>query len=883
MKNFNTILIALGCAVLPALAQEEPAAPAPAAPAPAAPAPAAPAPAAPAPAAPAPATPAPAAPALVLEWNDTKPLQLAGPHARHQLVLAARESLGTRRDISHEAEFKSEPEGIVQIESSGLVRALRDGAATITARFQGAQSPPLAVTVNRFTEIIPISFPNEIGPVLTRHGCNSGGCHGKSEGQNGFRLSLLGYEPWNDHEYLVKESRGRRIFRAAPDHSLLLLKASGELPHQGGSRIDRDSDDYKLLVRWINQGLSYGPKDDPSVERIEVSPRECLTRSKATQQLQVTAHFSDGTKSDVTRAVQFEANDEEMAEVNENGRVTMNDRPGSTSVMIRFQEHVDVFRATIPLGAPVGTFPDPANFIDERIFAKLETLGLPPSGPCDDPTFLRRVTIDIAGRLPSLQETDAFLAEPDPAKRSRRIDELLASSDHADYFAGKWAAILRNKRKAPHHARGSYAFHSWIRDAIHANRPYNLVVKDLVSASGEAGRNPPVIWYRTVTDRKEQLQDVAQIFLGIRLQCAQCHHHPYEKWSQDDYYGFEAFFSTVARKPGDQPGEELIYHKRGPASAQNPRTGKSLKPTPLGEKELALAPHQDPRSALADWMVDDSNPFLAKMLVNRYWKHFFGRGLVDPEDDLRVTNPPTHPKLLDDLAGHFVASGYDMKDIVRKICNSRTYQLSAIPNDYNLVDRQNCSRFYPRRLPAEVLLDAINLVTDSKDKFGGQPLGVKAVQLPDDLFTRESYFLSVFGRPDMNSACECERADDVNLAQALHLVNSKNIRNKLASDKARAFQLVSNRERTDEDRIAELYRRALSRPPIPEETTAALEHLKTQRTHAAAANAEIEKKNADIKEEAKKGKTRSPEQIERAGFEDIIWALLNTKEFLFNH
>ncbi|NRB26854.1 MAG: DUF1553 domain-containing protein [Roseibacillus sp.] len=824
-------------------------------------------------------------PSLVLEWSDPKPLQLIGPHARHQLVLAAREAQGPPRDISPEGQYRSQPEGIVQIETGGLVRALRDGKATITAAFQGAESPPLEVTVSRFTEIIPVSFPNEVGPVLTRHGCNSGGCHGKSEGQNGFRISLLGYEPWNDHEYLVKESRGRRIFRAAPDHSLLLLKASGELPHQGGSRIERDSDDYKLLVRWISQGqgLSYGPKDDPKTERIEVSPRECLTRPKGTQQLRVTAYFNDGTSRDVTRAVQYEANDEDMAEVDEDGHVTMKDRPGSTSVMIRFQEHVDVFRATIPLGAPVDNLPSAANLVDDRIFAKLRTLGLPPSPLSDDATFLRRVTIDIAGRLPRLEETNAFLAETDSDKRARRIDQLLADTDHADYFAGKWAAILRNKRTAAHHARGSFAFHAWIRDALHQNLPYNEFVRKFVAASGEVGENPPVIWYRTVKDSKEQLQDVAQIFLGQRLQCAQCHHHPYEKWSQDDYYGFEAFFSTVARKPGEQPGEEFIYHKRGTASANNPSTGKSLKPTPLGEKELTLAPHQDPRSALADWMVGESNPFLAKMLVNRYWKHFFGRGLVDPEDDLRVTNPPTHPKLLDDLAGHFVASGYDMKDLVRQICNSRTYQLSAIPNEHNQSDRQNYSRFYPRRLPAEVLLDAINLVTDSKEKFAGQPAGVKAIQLPDDRFTRESYFLSVFGRPDMNSACECERADDVNLAQALHLVNSKNIRNKLASDDARAFQLISKAERTDEDRIAELYRRAFSRSPIPEETAAAVEYLKKQRSQAAAANAETEKKNAEIKEEAKKGKIKTPEQIERAGYQDIIWALLNTKEFLFNH
>lgn len=818
----------------------------------------------------APAPPPPPANPPVLAWSGPGKLHLTGPHATHQLVLSAREGTDSLRDVTPLAHYRSDPEGIVQIASSGFVRTLADGKATITATFAGVQSPPVEVTVTLMGAFIPISFPNEVVPVLTRQGCNSGGCHGKADGQNGFKLSLLGYEPWNDHEYLVKESRGRRIFRAAPEHSLLILKGSGELPHQGGSRLEKESDDYKLLVRWIRQGLSYGPKDDPKLTRIEVSPKDCLTNAKATQQLRVTAYFSDNTTRDVTRAVQYETNNEEMAEVDENGLVSMKDQPGSTSVMIRFKEQVDVFRATIPLGAPVENLPEPVNLIDEGIFAKLKTLGLPPSGMCDDATFLRRVTIDIAGRIPDVTETNSFLADTDSNKRARKIDELLASNAYADYFAGKWAAILRNKRKSSVQARGSFAFHSWIREALKNNRPYNEFVRNFVSASGEVGQNPPVIWYRTVTDRKEQMQDIAQVFMGIRLQCAQCHHHPYEKWSQDDYYGFEAFFSTVARKPGEQPGEERIYHKRGTASAQNPSTGKSLAPTPLGGEPLQLSPHQDPRSALADWMVNDENPFFAKMLVNRYWKHFFGRGLVDPEDDMRVTNPPTHPALLDDLANEFVKSGYDMKSLVRLICNSRTYQLSAIPNDYNLDDQQNYSRFYPRRLPAEVLLDAINLVTDSPEKFKGQPSGVRAVQLPDDLYTRESYFLSVFGRPDMNSACECERADDVNLAQALHLVNSANIRNKLASDKARAAQLVSMKDTTDEARIDELYRRALSRPPVPEELAIALDHLQRKRSQAAASEEEEEKK-------------KSPVAVNRAAYEDMIWALLNTKEFLFNH
>ena len=809
--------------------------------------------------------------AVALQWSSGEDITMTGPHDLHQLVLTSHEGDG-KKDVTAIAEFSVEPSGIVTVSPTGLIRVIGNGSATIIAEYAGSLLSR-AIKVNQADEQLPISFPNEIVPIFTRHGCNGGGCHGKAEGQNGFKLSLLGYEPQDDHGYLVREGLGRRIFRASPTHSLLLLKASGELPHQGGSRLTRSSDDYKTIVRWIRQGLPYGSDGDSSVTRISVEPRERLTRAKAVQQLRVVAHFSDGSSKDVTRIAQYEANDEEMAIVSDQGLVTMQERTGSTSVMIRFQEHVGVFRATIPLGAPVDNLPSSDNVVDQHIFTKLRTLGLPPSSLSDDSTFLRRATIDIAGRLPTLDETDTFLADTDPEKRTLKIDQLLASTDYADYFAGKWAAILRNKRTSAHHARGSFAFHSWIRNSLHHNVPYNSFVRQFVAASGEVGNNPPVIWYRTVKDSKEQLQDVAQIFLGQRLQCAQCHHHPYEKWSQDDYYGFEAFFSKVGRKPGAQPGEEVIFNKIGVASAKNPRSGRALPPKPLGGTELRLAQHHDPRDSLADWMTNEDNPFFARMLVNRYWKHFFGRGIVDPEDDMRVTNPPTHPELLDALAQGFVESGYDLKGLVRTICNSTTYQLSSNPNEFNLDDRQNYSRFYPRRLPAEILLDGINTVTNAKEKFSGQPQGIRAVQLPDDQFTKESYFLSVFGRPDMNSACECERADDVNLAQALHLVNSTNIRNKLASDNARAALLVKNTEFSDEARISELYRRAFSRPPGPDELNVGIRYLNRKRTPA---------DPSTLSEEAKK-KQPSPEALAREPYEDLIWALLNTKEFLFNH
>jgi hypothetical protein len=452
----------------------------------------------------------------------------------------------------------------------------------------------------------------------------------------------------------------------------------------------------------------------------------------------------------------------------------------------------------------------------------------------------------------------AFLDGPAAGRRSALIDRLLESEDYAGYFAGKWVALLRNKRVASGAmdrvaARGTYAFHDWVRGNLHANRPFGDWVGDLVSASGTISGNPAAAWFRSVRKPQDQLEDLAQVFLGQRLQCAQCHHHPFEKWSQNDYYGFAAFFSRVGRKPGIEPLEDIVYHQWGTATAKNPRNGRELTPTLLGAREaLRLAPEEDPRAALAEWLTDARNPWFAKVLVNRYWKHFFAVGLVEPEDDLRATNPATNPELLDALARRFTESGHDLKDLIRLICNSEAYHLSAEPNRWNAADRQNYSRFYTRRLTAEVLLDAIDTVTGVPTKFPGLPAGTRAVELPDDSFNASSYFLTVFGRPDNSSACECERSQSGSLAQALHLLNSQSIQQKLAHDSGAAARHHAAGATPPAERVRELYLAALGRPPTARETTVAVSHL------------------------ARLGESRR-------AFEDLIWALLNTKEFLFTH
>ena len=794
----------------------------------------------------------------VSEPNETA--KLLGPDATLQLVVTSND----RRDVTRAVDYRAEPEGRVRVDASGQVTPLGDGDVTVTAD-DGGHTAQVQIAVESFGTPQPINFPNEIVPLFTKHGCNGGGCHGKSEGQNGFRLSLLGFEPTEDFEYLVQESRGRRLFPAAPEHSLLLRKATGELPHGGGARFDRDSWDYKAVVRWMEQGMPYGSADDPTVERISVFPESRIVGPGAQQQLAVTAYYSDGSVRDITGIASYESNQKEMAEVEPSGLVTMLEgQTGDAAVMIRFQEQVAVFQATIPLGAPTDSLPGETNFIDGHVFAKLRTLGLPASDICDDATFLRRVSIDIAGRLPTLDEAEAFAGDGSPDKRARLVDRLLSSTDYADYFANKWVSILRNKRKSGNYARGTQGFHEWVRGSLHNNKPYDQFVAELITAKGEIGHNPAAAWFRNVPGQKERLQDTAQVFLGVRLQCAECHHHPYEKWSQQDYYGFSAFFSRVGKKKSEFPGEDAVFHNVGLAGAQNPKTKQNVKPMPLGGEQLDIPADSDPREELADWMTGRDNPFFARMLVNRYWKHFFNRALVEPEDDMRVTNPPTNPALLDALAEHFADSGFDMKELVRTICTSTTYQLSAIPNEHNAGDRQNYSRYFPKRLTAEVLLDSIDRITGTSTNFGGQLEGTRAVELPDDNYNSSSYFLTVFGRPEMDSACECERAQGASLAQTLHLLNSKNIQGKLAANSGNAARLSGDNGRGDVDKISELYLHAFARPPKAGEVELASAYLERKRAAAKDASADVA-------------------AAEKMAWEDLVWALLNTKEFLFNH
>ncbi|MDA7922477.1 DUF1553 domain-containing protein, partial [Verrucomicrobiales bacterium] len=690
----------------------------------------------------------------------------------------------------------------------------------------------LSSSMNATEEHTPVSFVRDVVPILTKAGCNSGACHAKAgTGQRGFRLSLLGFEPQEDYEHIVKEGKGRRVFTPAPEQSLLVLKAANIVPHGGGSTLDPQSGNYQTLVRWISEGMSYG-EDSAKLTSVEVEPGRATMEVNASQQLKVTARYSDGSEQDVTDMALYEPNDKAMAETDGKGGVKTLDIPGNVAVMVRYAGLVSVSNISIPLGAPVDEMPPAKNFIDELVFSNLKEIGVPPSPVCDDATFLRRVSLDIAGRLPTEEESLAFMESEAAGKRDAVIDALLDSPDYADYFANKWTALLKNKRESKADITANFAFHSWVRDGLLANKSYDEMVRQILGATGTIVANPAVAWYKRVKLPNEQTEDVAQLFLGVRMQCAQCHHHPFERWSQNDYIAFTAFFSQVGRKPTAIAGEDLIFHKRGTAQMKNKKTKENVMPAALGQTPVDIAPDDDPRLHLANWMSEESNPFFATALVNRYWKHFFRRGLVEPEDDIRDTNPATNPELLAALANHFVESGFDLKEAVRVITQSQTYQLSAMPNEHNAVDRQNFSHFYPKRMQAEVLLDAIDELTGGSTKFADLPAGTRAVALPDNSYNIASPFLKIFGRPEAASVCECERAQAPSLGQSLHLMNSSDVKAKLASSKGTADTL-SQPDAKDTDGIHKIYLAAFSRKPTGEELSIAEAYLAKPRTDAA--------------------------------------------------
>ncbi|QDS96507.1 Bacterial Ig-like domain (group 2) [Roseimaritima multifibrata] len=776
--------------------------------------------------------------------------QLIGEDARLQLIVSRTQANGIVADWTRNVRYDATPAGLVSIDATGMVTPLADGNVTITASADDGEQSTTTLTVTGTGQTQPVSFSGQVVPIFTKLGCNGGGCHGKIAGQNGFRLSLLGFEPEEDYKRLVAESRGRRVSLASPDRSLLLQKTVNAMPHGGGARTTTDSHEYRLLRRWIAQGMPFESGSAVSVTSIRAYPNVKRMLGDSAQQLAVIATYSDGSVEDVTRAAVYESNDTQMAEVSDTGLVQTAKLVGDVAVMARYQGHVTVFRAEVPLNidAAYEFASEATNVVDQFVGKKLDSLGIPFSAQCDDPTFLRRVTLDLAGRIPTLAETNEFLADPSAEKRETLVERLLASDDYATLFARKWGVILRNRRSGGSLQVSNVLFHHWLSESFRNNKPYDQIVDEMLTASGTVFSNPATAWLDQVTDQNERVEDISQLFLGQRIQCARCHHHPYEKWTQEDYARMSAFFSTISKKT--QGTDATFVTLIAAPSAKHPKTGQAVQPAGLDAEAIAIDTAMDPRKELSDWVTSPENPFFAKAFVNRYWKHFMGRGLVEPEDDMRVTNPPSNPELMDAMAESFVASGYDIKALVRLICLSRTYSASSNATEENVIDRRSHSRFYPKRLQAETLLDSIDAVTGSTTTFAGMPTGTRAVQLPDTGF--DSYFLTVFGQPDSKTACECERSSEANLAQSLHLLNSEEMQKKLTTDNGRAASFAADNTRPVEAKVRELYKLALSREPADRELKSAIGYLGERHN-------------------------------QKEPWEDLIWALVNSKEFLFNH
>ncbi|VTU02019.1 Ig-like domain-containing protein OS=Singulisphaera acidiphila (strain ATCC BAA-1392 / DSM 18658 / VKM B-2454 / MOB10) GN=Sinac_3078 PE=4 SV=1: Big_2: PSCyt2: PSD1 [Gemmataceae bacterium] len=797
-------------------------------------------------------------------------VSLIGADSATQLVLTATLNDGRVVDLTHDAKYAVADGKAATVLPTGRVLPRVNGTTEIVATY-GDKTARVPLGVTHMGDDLPLNFTNQVVPIFTKLGCNSGGCHGKLAGQNGFRLSLLGFEPDLDFTTLVKEGRGRRMFPANPDASLFLTKATGRSPHGGGKKMEPDSDEYKLVRRWIGAGMPWGTEKDPTVTKITVFPEHRVMSRGTKQQFAVYAHYTDGTVEDISRRAQYECNDTEIATVDANGLVRTLEMSGEAAVMARYQGMVAVFRATVPLGVKTPEWNFAAKtVVDQHTQKKWRELGLVPSDLCTDEVFIRRVFLDVTGTLPTPKQVTDFVADKDAAKRDKLVDRLLESPEYAYFFANKWADILRVKRRQEQtRAAGTFAFHEWIREQVAADTPYSEFVRGVVTATGDERKSPPTVWYKEIDKPEQFVDDVSQVFLGQRMACANCHHHPYEKWGQDDYWGLAAFYGRVGRKNLPVPGAtdnnkqlQVVFSKAA-GNVTNKRTGKSAELKPLDAAPMDVSAEDDPRQKLVDWMVDPKNPYFARTVANRYWAHFFGRGIVDPLDDMRITNPPSNPELLDALAKNLVDNKYSLKALVKTICKSRTYQLSSTPNDFNKADKQAYARYYPKRLQAEVLLDALCQATDSPSRFGGLPADknapTRAIMLPDESFS--SYFLDVNGRPQRISACECERVNEANLAAVLHMLNSDEVQGKITRAGGRADKLASAADkRPDAEKVEELFLWVLCRKPTADDLKAALAHVEQQ---------------------AAKNPT-NPAAGMKTAYENITWALVNTKEFVFN-
>jgi hypothetical protein len=758
---------------------------------------------------------------------------------------------GVTRDVTGQAKYQLANPALAKFEGN-VIHPLADGTTELTVTWNG-QTKKLPVTVKSSQQDRPISFKLDVMPVFLRAGCNTGGCHGSARGKDGFRLSLFGFDPDGDFVRITREQPGRRINLAFPEDSMLLTKSTGKVQHTGGTRFKEDSHLYATLLRWLDAGAPKDPADVAKPLSLELMPRNAVLEEGDKMQFTARAKYSDGTDRDVTNLVLLSSNNDASAAVNENGLVTANKR-GEAFVMARF--------ATFTVGSQVITIPKNLkyewpnvpenNYIDSYVNAKLKKLRILPSELCTDEAYLRRVYLDVIGQLPTREEYDRFLASTDPKKREKLVDELLARKEFVEMWVMKWAELLqiRSDNNQQVSYKAVVLYYNWLQDKLSRNVPMNEIVQELLSSTGGTFTNPATNYYQIERDTLKIAENTAQVFMGMRIQCAQCHNHPFDRWTQDDYYQFAAFFSGVGRKQGEDPRETIVFNTGG-GTVNHPLKGPVKDPKFLGEATTRpIPPGADKREIVAKWLASPENPYFAKNLANIVWAHFLGKGIINPVDDVRISNPASNPELLDALGQRFTEYHYDFRRLVKDICTSRSYQLATRTNESNELDEKNFSHGAIRRVRAEVLLDVINQATDSKQKFKGLPLGSRAVQIADG--RTSNYFLTTFGRATRDTVCSCEVVMEPNLSQALHLLNGDTVTNKIQGSQLISTMLKD--KKSPSEIVSELFLRTLTRRPTAKE----VDHIDGLLSEAKA-------------DEAKKI------------LDDVLWALLNSEEFIFNH
>jgi hypothetical protein len=772
---------------------------------------------------------------------------LNGRRSRQQLAVTGLYANKEVRDLTPTVELVSTAPQIVRIEG-GIAYPVANGEAQIIAVVSG-KAAKLSVTVKGMDVPDPVSFKNETLAALTKAGCNMGACHGSPSGKGGFRMSLRAYDPVLDIMTLRSEYYGRRTNTVAPDESLLLRKPLMELAHGGGRRLKKGDPSHRILHDWIAEGLQLDKPEESDVVAIQVLPEgRVFQKDGNRQQLIVLAKMADGSVRDITAIACYSSSSESVAKVNDDGLVEKVAR-GETAILARYLDKMATSYITFLEDVPgfAWTNPPEKSFIDTLVNDKLKTLQIVPSELCSDEEFVRRAYLDATGRLPTVEESQAYLADQSPDKRDRLVDALVESDDFASFWTLMTGDVLRSNSKKLN-STGVQKFRLWLYESIRRDQPVNEFARDLLTASGSVYHNPAANYWRASRDPQDATETTAQLFLGIRIQCAKCHNHPFERWTQDNYYGIGAAFARIGRKPGTVANDEVVFVSKSGEVTQ-PRTGKQMKTHLLLKGDVDVAADQDRRRVFAEWLTAPDNPFFAKASVNRIWGQLLGRGIVEPVDDFRDSNPPSNAPLLDKLTAEFVQNGFSRKWAVKTIMKSRTYQLSSRKNQFNTNDEIYFSHANTRLLTAEQLLDAICAVTAVPETFPGAPAGTRATELTEP--PADHYFLKIFGQPQREMACQCERSNESNLSQALQMINGPVVHNKLRDANGRIAKLVAA-NKPDEEIINELYLAALARKPAAAELEAAKKHIAG---------------NTDKK----------------LAMEDIGWALLNSKEFLFQH